>query len=67
MGIVVYAARRKAPAAAAKPVAEYAPVEDKDGVELAGTFAIADDDDDDDGDDAAHPGDVEDEDRAALV
>ncbi|KAK7233971.1 prolyl-tRNA synthetase [Aureococcus anophagefferens] len=53
MGIVVYAARRKAPAAAAKPVAEYAPVEDKDGVELAGTFAIADDDDDDDGDDAA--------------
>ena len=67
MGIVVYAARRKAPAAAAKPVAEYAPVEDKDGVELAGTFAIADDDDDDDGDDAAHPGDVEDEDRGALV
>ncbi|KAH8096191.1 hypothetical protein JL720_3547 [Aureococcus anophagefferens] len=66
MGIVVYAARRKA-AAAAKPVAEYAPVEDKDGVELAGTFAIADDDDDDDGDDAAHPGDVEDDDRGALV
>ncbi|KAH8081093.1 synthetase [Aureococcus anophagefferens] len=48
MGIVVYAARRKAPAAAAKPVAEYAPVEDKDGVELAGTFAIAGDDDDGD-------------------